>query len=389
MKLYYFASNQAQQTEARETEVTPKRMGTQAEHLAYAIASVTKLARNFVRSSHIERRFTDIMNETEMLKSFLTHNPLPQHFDFTVRDIASRIAHHFVLPTEALDQPSEARIILYNGPLTCPIYLSELIYGVKFNDDFYTYELEAAHLWIVGQRKNTSPRNRAIWNRIQDIWQIDLNAQALATNKTAQRQLHEITTALATFAFLQANNQSLVNFNVNSLIAARERGSNNDITAAIVVPETEVRLDQRRIATHLALGYAFVLSALYVFDLRKDSEDFLPVLCLVGALVSAAYITKDTFQVLKFLMQTLRHAYSPASHPREELEEKPQVNNAWIRPARGFFRAAAQSGLSALTGWNLSPSSHYARLLPLRSDNANRREDDNIIPSQHRSLSHR
>ncbi|GEM_PF-4140303 len=105
MKIYYFASVHSQVEVETEINVTPKKLGTTAEHLAYAISAAVDKAQELLASNPqvanlndaIRNIFVACMQESAITQEVMAQQSLPVDFDFTSQNLQNKLARHFIL----------------------------------------------------------------------------------------------------------------------------------------------------------------------------------------------------------------------------------------------------------------------------------------------------
>jgi hypothetical protein len=202
MKIYYFTQVTSQIEELIELDITPKKYGSIGEHLAYAISDAEKFTKK-IRLNNLSKEqlnkavrkvFVNRMHESPLTRN-LINEMLSDEFDFTVRDLSTALAKLFVLDNPASPIVTDHRVELHIPE--CPIYLTPIKYGIKFNNDPNWYDIDAAYQTIFvmhANRNPISPSTTHVWTGIQDYnkFTIDKTATEAASDSHAARQFFAI-----------------------------------------------------------------------------------------------------------------------------------------------------------------------------------------------------
>jgi hypothetical protein len=107
MRIHYFKESlhlsQIEEEENEfEIEITPKRNGSIASHLAYSISQAVQAKKTGEQNARSV--FVDCMNKSDKTSPLLHSMPLPADFDFRDRNLARRLARYFILSEADLIQ---------------------------------------------------------------------------------------------------------------------------------------------------------------------------------------------------------------------------------------------------------------------------------------------
>lgn len=173
MKISYITQATGNIEVLSEIETAPKKLGTVGEHLAYAISTTLKFAKKARATNlpdadlnrELKNTFASCMNEASATSVMMSS--LPEDFNFTVNNLAAKLAEIFVVNDVTSNFVVDQRIELHIPE--CPIYLTPITYGIKLNNDPNWYDIDAIYRNTCLYDQQSSPMTNNNWNKVEEF----------------------------------------------------------------------------------------------------------------------------------------------------------------------------------------------------------------------------
>jgi hypothetical protein len=206
--------------EAQTLDIKPKKNGTVAQQLAYIIIITNNFANqnqtwlnSFSFGGNVKKFFIEQMTTSAATRALLNQIAV-NAFDFTAKNLDSRLANQFVL-----ENP--------NNEITALALTTPIKYGIQFEGDKAWYEVDNAFDSLMKYDRNTNPISPSRWMQVSQIQQFsfkqnDNNAPALEKVKIISRHLYSFQYPLSVeptdiTGQVQRLNQSLIDKAIMSM----------------------------------------------------------------------------------------------------------------------------------------------------------------------------
>lgn len=362
MRIYYLQTENRIKT---ATHVTPLRSGTIAEHFAHVLAVIDAYAKGGKSAAELKEIFYNLMSANSFMEKLLRHSFLIELYDFSGDDVAQRIAECFELAESDLTNSTDTRVI--EAIPECPIYKTPIVYGIRFNDDPYWYELEAAYTWLVKQNKHRSPMNRALWKTINEVKQFNFfndvltPVLAIAEDSKVNRWLKEILEQLA-------KSENSEDFNIDmSLFVFGLRiypyvfeplpvGSESNTTMRMQRPQNSRSTSYYQQFTQTMIVIDTASQLLETIELvRENNQD-----SNIGVGIVAVGMIYAAYHALTYFSANRRRSITPD----EEKEEKSSDVTIHLTSSLSAMIGAVATGLGGLAASLISSAHEEQKPLP-------------------------